>query len=375
MCRLPGVHPPAVTPGHVLHWERSTRASAAPAATTLSAPCSADRTSPPARRLGLGFAGPAPAAGTPDPGCLRTPRASTAYRQLDAGARRARVPLPGGPPRSPFPDAPGAERDRRRTRSCSGSTPRGARACLKPLATGVVAVEPGCGWSGRGFPPSSRASSPPSASKRCADQAGRRRRRPWRRRWRRDPAVSRRPRRRPCSRNARRSQHRRGTRSGVTGSSPQTASLSLTRYRDRQGRRQSSSPGVLQRTSAAAGRVPRGTGRLLDPRAPRPGRPARSQTRASGPAPDVPAALEAVRAHTGRPVPGRAQRQHCLPDAPVRQPPARADPRLVLLASQATEACALAGRLLVAFRAPPTDQATPGRALGPGRGELGRLAQ
>jgi len=87
---------------------------------------------------------------------------------------------------------------------------------------------------------------------------------------------------------------------------------------------------------------------------------------------DVPAALKAVRAHTGRPVflvghsgGGLAFLIHL-----VRQPRARADVRgLVLLASQATEACATwSGRLLVAF-GHLTDRVpgyTPGRALGLG---------
>jgi oxygen-independent coproporphyrinogen-3 oxidase len=87
---------------------------------------------------------------------------------------------------------------------------------------------------------------------------------------------------------------------------------------------------------------------------------------------DVPAALEAVHAHTGRTAflvghsgGGLAFLMHL-----VRQPRACADVKgLVLLASQATEACAtLRGRLLVAFGR-LTDRVpgyTPGRALGLG---------
>jgi oxygen-independent coproporphyrinogen-3 oxidase len=87
---------------------------------------------------------------------------------------------------------------------------------------------------------------------------------------------------------------------------------------------------------------------------------------------DVPAALEAVRAHTGRPLflvghsgGGLAFLMHL-----VRQPSARADVRgAVLLASQATEACATwRGRVFVAFGR-LTDLTlgyTPGRALGLG---------
>jgi oxygen-independent coproporphyrinogen-3 oxidase len=87
---------------------------------------------------------------------------------------------------------------------------------------------------------------------------------------------------------------------------------------------------------------------------------------------DVPAALEAVRAHTGRPLllvghsgGGLAFLMHL-----VRQPSARADVRgVVLIGSQATEACATwSGRLLVAFGR-LTDLTlgyTPGRALGLG---------
>lgn len=87
---------------------------------------------------------------------------------------------------------------------------------------------------------------------------------------------------------------------------------------------------------------------------------------------DVPAALEAVRAHTGRPLflvghsgGGLAFLMHL-----VRQPSARADVRgVVLLASQTTEACATwSGRLFVAFGR-LTDLTlgyTPGRALGLG---------
>ena len=87
---------------------------------------------------------------------------------------------------------------------------------------------------------------------------------------------------------------------------------------------------------------------------------------------DVPAALEAVRAHTGRPLflvghsgGGLAFLMHL-----VRQPSARADVRgVVLLGSQATEACATwSGRLFVAFGR-LTDLTlgyTPGRALGLG---------
>jgi oxygen-independent coproporphyrinogen-3 oxidase len=87
---------------------------------------------------------------------------------------------------------------------------------------------------------------------------------------------------------------------------------------------------------------------------------------------DVPAALEAVRAHRGRPVflvghsgGGLAFLMHL-----VRRPSARPDVRgVVLLGSQATEACATwRGRLLVAFGR-LTDRVpgyTPGRAFGLG---------
>jgi oxygen-independent coproporphyrinogen-3 oxidase len=87
---------------------------------------------------------------------------------------------------------------------------------------------------------------------------------------------------------------------------------------------------------------------------------------------DVPAALATVRARTGRPVflvghsgGGLAFLMHL-----VRKPWGRPDVKgLVLLASQATEACArLRGRLLVAFGR-LTDRVpgyTPGRALGLG---------
>jgi oxygen-independent coproporphyrinogen-3 oxidase len=87
---------------------------------------------------------------------------------------------------------------------------------------------------------------------------------------------------------------------------------------------------------------------------------------------DVPAALEAIHTHTGQRVfllghsgGGLAYLMHL-----VREPPARAGVKgLVLLASQATEACAtLRGRLLVAFGR-LTDRVpgyTPGRALGLG---------
>ena len=87
---------------------------------------------------------------------------------------------------------------------------------------------------------------------------------------------------------------------------------------------------------------------------------------------DVPAALEAVRAHTGRPLllvghsgGGLAFLMHL-----VRQPSARADVRgVALLGSQATEACATwSGRMFVAFGR-LTDLTlgyTPGRALGLG---------
>jgi oxygen-independent coproporphyrinogen-3 oxidase len=87
---------------------------------------------------------------------------------------------------------------------------------------------------------------------------------------------------------------------------------------------------------------------------------------------DVPAALEAVRAHTAQPVflvghsgGGLAFLMHL-----VRQPSARTDVRgVVLLGSQATEACATwRGRLFVAFGrlTDVTLGYTPGRALGLG---------